>query len=43
MREALNIGEDSEAVLTHFVGAMSEDELARLSQVMNNRRGTSAG
>jgi len=43
MREALNIGEDSEAVLTHFVGAMSEDELTRLSQVMKNRRGTSAG
>ena len=42
MREALSIGEDSEAVLTHFVGAMSEDEVARLYQVMNKRPGSSA-
>ena len=44
MREALSIGADSEAVLTHFVGAMSEDELDRLHQVIiNNRRpGSSA-
>ena len=42
MHEALSTGEDSEAVLTHFVGTMSDDELARLYQVMKNRPGTSA-
>jgi len=42
MREALSIGEDSEAVLTHFVGAMSEDEVARLYLVMNKRPRSSA-
>lgn len=39
MRQALNSDEDSEAVLTHFVGEMSEDELSRLQQVLSNRPG----
>jgi predicted transcriptional regulator len=41
MRQALNSDEDSEAVLTHFVGEMSEDELTRLRQVLSNRPGKS--
>lgn len=37
MRHALSTGPDSEAVLTHFVGEMSDDELARLRQVLARR------
>jgi predicted transcriptional regulator len=37
MRQALNTDNDSEAVLTHFVGEMTEDELARLHQVLRRR------
>lgn len=37
MRHALSAGPDSEAVFTHFVGEMSDDELARLRQVMARR------
>jgi predicted transcriptional regulator len=39
MRQALNTGKDSEAVLTHFVGEMSEDERVRLQQVLSRRPG----
>jgi predicted transcriptional regulator len=41
MRQALSSDEDAEAVLTHFVGEMSEDELTRLHQVLSNRPGKS--
>ena len=41
MREALSGGQDTDAVLTHFVGDMSEDELKRLRDVLT-RRGTGA-
>ncbi|MFC4949268.1 BlaI/MecI/CopY family transcriptional regulator [Pseudonocardia sp. GCM10023141] len=34
MRQAWSTGKDSDAVLTHFVGEMSEDELARLQEVL---------
>lgn len=37
MRHALSAGPDSEAVLTHFVGEMSAEELARLEQVLARR------
>lgn len=37
MREALSTDTDSEAVLTHFVGEMTEDELARLQAVLSRR------
>lgn len=37
MRHALSGGPDSEAVLTHFVGEMSEDDLTRLQQVLARR------
>jgi predicted transcriptional regulator len=37
MRQALNTDTDSEAVLTHFVGEMTDDELARLQQVLHRR------
>lgn len=42
MREALSGGQDTDAVLTHFVGEMSVDELARLQEVLS-RRGGRAG
>ena len=42
MREALSGGQDTDAVLTHFVGDMSEDELERLRDVLT-RRGGGAG
>jgi predicted transcriptional regulator len=39
MREALRSGAgDTETVLTHFVGDMDEDELARLREVIGRRR-----
>lgn len=37
MRHALSTGPDSDAVLTHFVGEMSAEELARLQQVLARR------
>ena len=37
MRHALTTGPDSEAVLTHFVGEMSEDDRSRLQQVLARR------
>lgn len=38
MREALHSGaRDTETVLTHFVGDMDEDELARLREVIRRR------
>ncbi|WP_433275298.1 BlaI/MecI/CopY family transcriptional regulator [Pseudonocardia xinjiangensis] len=37
MHQALNTDSDSEAVLTHFVGEMTDDELARLQQVLRRR------
>ncbi len=37
MRHAFTAGPDSEAVLTHFVGEMSEDDLDRLQQVLARR------
>ncbi|MBW0108053.1 BlaI/MecI/CopY family transcriptional regulator [Pseudonocardia sp. KRD-182] len=37
MRHALTAGPDSEAVLAHFVGEMSEDDLDRLQQVLARR------
>lgn len=37
MRHALTAGPDSEAVLAHFVGEMSDDELDRLQQVLARR------
>jgi predicted transcriptional regulator len=39
MRQALDTDTDSEAVLTHFVGEMTDDELARLQQVLGRRAG----
>ena len=42
MRQALSTGKDSQAVLTHFVGEMSEDELARLREVLA-RSGRASG
>ncbi len=43
MREALSTDTDSEAVLTHFVGEMTEDELARLQAVLARRPEGSSG
>ncbi len=37
MREALSAGDGSEAVLAHFVGEMTEDELTRLQAVLARR------
>lgn len=37
MRHALTAGPDSEAVLAHFVGEMSADDLDRLQQVLARR------
>lgn len=37
MHHALSAGPDSEAVLTHFVGEMSANELTRLQQVLARR------
>lgn len=37
MRQALSAGDGSEAVLAHFVGEMSPDELARLQAVLARR------
>lgn len=37
MRHALSAGPDSDAVLTHFVGEMTSDELARLARVLARR------
>lgn len=37
MRKALSIGADSEAVLTHFVGQMTGEELTRLQEVLARR------
>jgi predicted transcriptional regulator len=39
MRQAMAGDTDSEAVLTHFVSEMSDDELARLQQVLQRRSG----
>lgn len=39
MRHALTAGPDSEAVLTHFVGEISADDLDRLQQVLARRSG----
>jgi predicted transcriptional regulator len=39
MREALSGGQDTDAVLTHFVGDMSEHELDRLRDVLRRRAG----
>jgi predicted transcriptional regulator len=39
MRQALDTDTDSEAVLTHFVGEMTADELTRLQQVLGRRAG----
>lgn len=41
MRQATSTDTESEAVLTHFVGEMSETELARLQQVLARRSGGS--
>jgi predicted transcriptional regulator len=44
MRQALSAGPESGAVLAHFVGRMSEAELARLQEVLRRRRaGKSSG
>lgn len=43
MRQALDTGQDREAVLTHFVGKMNDEELARLRDVLRNRPGSSPG
>lgn len=37
MRHAFTAGPDTEAVLAHFVGEMSEDDLDRLRQVLARR------
>lgn len=37
MRQALSTGEDSEAVLTHFVDEMTKEERARLQEVLQRR------
>jgi predicted transcriptional regulator len=37
MREALTADDDSEAVLAHLVGDMTEDELTRLQEVLARR------
>ncbi len=37
MHQALSVGDDSEAVLAHFVGEMTEDELGRLQEVLGRR------
>jgi predicted transcriptional regulator len=42
MREALSGGQDTDAVLTHFVGDMSEHELERLRNVLTRRGGAGA-
>jgi hypothetical protein len=39
MRQALRTDGDSEAVLAHFVGQMSEDELTRLRDLLARRTG----
>jgi predicted transcriptional regulator len=39
MRQALDTDTDSEAVLAHFVGEMTDDELTRLQQVLGRRAG----
>jgi predicted transcriptional regulator len=39
MREALDTDTDSEAVLTHFVGEMSEQELDRLREIVARHGG----
>lgn len=39
MRQAMSADADSEAVLTHFIGEMSEAELGRLQQVLARRSG----
>ena len=41
MRQAMSTDTDSEAVLTHFIGEMSETELTRLQQVLARRSGGS--
>jgi predicted transcriptional regulator len=43
MRDALGDEPDSEAVLTHFVGQMSPDELARLREVVARRERDASG
>jgi predicted transcriptional regulator len=42
MRQALDTDTDSEAVLAHFVGDMTDDELSRLQQVLGRRAGGTA-
>jgi predicted transcriptional regulator len=37
MRDALGGGDDSAAVLTHFVGQMSEEESVRLQELLDGR------
>lgn len=39
MREALSSGGDSEAILTHFVGQMSEEESQRLQDLLRRQAG----
>jgi predicted transcriptional regulator len=41
MREALSSGGDSEAILSHFVGQMSEDESHRLQELLRRQAGDS--
>lgn len=43
MRQALDGGEDSGAVLTHFVGQMTEEESRRLRELLERRAGRDAG
>lgn len=39
MREALSSGGDSEAILSHFVGQMSEEESRRLQDLLRRQAG----
>lgn len=39
MREALSSGGDSEAILSHFLGQMSEEESERLQELLRRQAG----
>lgn len=39
MREALSSGGDSEAILSHFLGQMSEEESQRLQELLHRQAG----
>jgi predicted transcriptional regulator len=43
MRDALSSGGDSEAILSHFVGQMSEEESQRLQELLRRHAGETRG